>query len=78
MKQNDTNLAALRAYDAQDYNAALQNFLVLTQIWILLMHKKCAEIVKSCEVLFNIGIIYASIGDHQKAVRSHQRKSIDE
>ena len=54
MKQEiDINVAALKAYDSENYELALKTF---------------EEIADSSRILFNMGMIHATIGEHKQAV----------
>ncbi|KAG8962857.1 hypothetical protein FRC03_003700 [Tulasnella sp. 419] len=51
----ETWATALEAFDAQDYSAAIELF---------------AEIADNSKILTNIGLIYASLGEHEIAVKN--------
>lgn len=60
----ETWAAALKAYDAEDFSSSLDEF---------------TKIAESSKIHWNLGIILATLGDHQKAVeRFYAAASLDQ
>lgn len=55
IKEIETWVQALDAYDSQEFEEALRQF---------------DQIADTSKILFNCGVIYATLGEHDKAVRS--------
>lgn len=66
----ETWAAALKAYDEEDFEKSLGLFSVRSAIYLLLafltVHKQ--QIADSSKILTNIGLIYATLGEHEAAV----------
>lgn len=65
--------AALQAYDDQDFDKALSTFEVglfyLIQVCCAMLNKSPQKIADSSKIHTNIGLIYATLGEHEMAVR---------
>ena len=66
----ETWAAALKAYDEEDFEKSLDlfsvRFVVLPVAW--LTHGPSKRIADSSKILTNIGLIYATLGEHEAAV----------
>lgn len=75
----ETWAAAVKAYDEQDFEKSLELFSVCPMD-ILRLRFPIDNILKlidnSSKILTNIGLIYATLGEHDEAVR-HFRKATD-
>jgi tetratricopeptide (TPR) repeat protein len=67
----ETWAAALKAYDEQDFEKALDLFSVRTVLSMLSSMLICStfqRIADSSKILTNMGLIYATLGEHEAAV----------
>lgn len=73
----ETWAAALKAYDEEDFDKSLALFFVRrTDMLSSMFSWQCAqEIADSSKILTNIGLIYATVGEHQTAVE-HFKKAV--
>jgi hypothetical protein len=59
VQEIETWVQALEHFDNQEYDLALRSF---------------AAIADTSKILFNCGVIYATLGEHEKAVRLRSRR----
>ena len=72
----ETWAAALNAYDEEDFDKSLQFFFVRrTDCRRCCSNNVLQEIADSSKILTNIGLIYATVGEHETAVE-HFRKAV--
>ena len=72
----ETWAAALKAYDEEDFDKSLGFFSVrLTDCCRCVPDGVLQEIADSSKILTNIGLIYATVGEHETAVE-HFKKAI--
>jgi hypothetical protein len=66
----ETWAAALEAYDTQDYDRALRcvSFFFYFEAYSNAIPRLLRAIADSSKILFNIGLIHATLGSHETAV----------
>jgi hypothetical protein len=77
----ETWAAALEAYDANDYDAALELFTVrpCPHLPLAKANGRLQDIADSSKILFNMGLIYATLGEHELAVEQfHAATDLDQ
>ena len=72
----ETWAAALQAYDAEDFDKSLELFFVRhTDMlsWMFPINTMPQETADSSKILTNIGLIYATVGEHEAAVEHFKK-----
>jgi tetratricopeptide (TPR) repeat protein len=75
--------SALAAYDAEKFDESLEKFSVSAPLWphrsspvvaadTKPFHPEIQQISESSKILTNMGLIYATVGDHETAVKHFQ------